>query len=469
MSDYPTAYRRRGGQQYFMDTGGGSGGSQTGTPIREGYRYGGSGYRGGRRFSRPRDPYGDRFRRPPGDRSRRPKPAPAPKPPVAPKPPAAPAVPAREPLLGQYAGIARRGLMLLARRGNPWLSAADLLLQLYMLKQGQPAKEAEVEFFPPSSYVLECRIPGRMDYIQAFGPRICDRGVYTNPYDAPPDANTTYFRASEVNPGWDIPIPNGAIVASWTRIANADAPPVLHPPVPEEAPVYVPMIEVLPQPLTLPQVMPQLDPAAQPPGVMPEVTPMPVPYEVVPHLRPNPNRDPVEQSDRGPLPVPGIPGAPPPAPIVPPVVDGAPEVIVRPIDPRRDFHPPRRREKERKMMLSPSPSSPIMRGISAVTEGMDVTDSWYLALPEDIRNDAFRKNGGFMDPLDKWRAIYENWDKLDDDYFRRAFENMAKDAAEDAAYGKADKYVQDQQRKAGWKGRPVGTGSGPGGLSGWNF
>lgn len=364
-----------------------------------------------------------------------------------------------------YAGLALKGVKLLARR-NPWGTLAEIAYQAAVVIQETQAQPQDVLFSPPSSYEPICDIRGTggsgSELSSLYAGNVCHLGQYiVSGY--PVTAASEWV--SEITPS--TVVPDGKLVAMWHRTAPATADPVLQPAVPYAPPVLAPLPDLMDWPLELPQIMPQIDPhSIKPETFTPD--PKPVPYSVVPSLRENPYRDPVEQSQRGPTPepnVPGItPGVPGVPPIFPPVRPGGP-VKVHPPGTATDRRPPHRGEKERKLILSLAPGHPVARGLGYATEGLDLIEAFYDALPEKIRQREWARDG-FTTPQDKLRVLYEQWDKLPPDYWKDVLNNIIQNEVEDQIIGRTSKAQVKAQAKAGWKGRPVGSGSGTGGLSG---
>lgn len=468
MADWPTSYRRSASM--FMDTGIGSGGSQTRTDPRPSAnpqtapkrvertkpslpRYARPSKTGGPRRAHERPKSNPRIGTPNwnnslGNRS----------PEFSFQRPGVPISISRTPHTAAYA-LSLRGIRMMAWRFTPW---GDLLqIGLILLKRYQEAQDQTVLFHPSSAYSLVCDLGGSATELSSlYGGNVCNTGQYYSPGFVP-------TAESEWVSEWQVVDPNTAsniCERVWHRTLPAEEAPEFVPAQPEVLPQFMPWPDEFPDVQAVPAVMPQLDPATKPIG-KPAPQPETLPWAVLPYRQPNPWRDPVEQTERGPKPEPalGPPVGEQPPPIVrPPLNPEFPggKVVVRPpsfVIPNR---PPRKGEKEKKLAISLPAGHPVMQGIGAVTEGMDVIDAIYWAIPKKYRPK------GFTNPWDKARAIYDNADNID---WEKALENILKNEIEDQIIGRSSKARNKAQRDAGWKGRPVGAGSGVGGTSGIAF
>ncbi len=89
--------------------------------------------------------------------------------------------------------------------------------------------------------------------------------------------------------------------------------------------------------------------------------------------------------------------------------------------------------------------SAIVRGI---TEGLDVTNAFWKALPRD------RRTRG-ADQVQRARDLYNNWQHVD---LGEAFRNVVENEVEDRFFGAIGRGLGQFGRATG---RPVGAGAGP--------
>lgn len=207
----------------------------------------------------------------------------------------------------------------------------------------------------------------------------------------------------------------------------------------QEVPLVMPM--VVPAPLPVPAA---LD-AAVLPILQPAPTPRPIPWTVLPHVQPNPWRDPVEQSTRG-----YAVGVDAPVDYVSPVVPYHPLVPVSPgfatpvraivadysagRAPKLDIvrgggdsrtrdelaRPPAPREKERKLRIRGRALGAVWFAIGQVTETMDLVGALYKSLPKDIRWQIRKetwKSKTRLDGVYKAKMVYKYFDKIPLDDF----------------------------------------------------
>lgn len=95
--------------------------------------------------------------------------------------------------------------------------------------------------------------------------------------------------------------------------------------------------------------------------------------------------------------------------------------------------PPRRGERERKVRTN-LPAGLVNSALNAVTEGADLIDAVYQALPEKLRKREQAKRHG-KDPKigDKLWLLWNNYDKVD---IEQAAFNVVKEGIEDAVFGR---------------------------------
>jgi len=129
--------------------------------------------------------------------------------------------------------------------------------------------------------------------------------------------------------------------------------------------------------------------------------------------------------------------------------------------PRLSIGPPPAGTKERKSReASAGVGVAIFRALDVVSEGAEVIDAFYEALPDNIRKrweKNFKRDKGFsidqagqygIDGADwKASALYHNWDKVD---LNRAASNLIKNHLEDKAWGfyhrQADKIIRPRNQ-----------------------
>lgn len=194
------------------------------------------------------------------------------------------------------------------------------------------------------------------------------------------------------------------------------------------------------------ELPPALDPM-QLPIKQPVGTPVPIPYPVIPHRRPNPFRDPVEQStgsepSQEPQPAPAGPPIPPSYTpvdeivIYPPPRPGRPPQMVGPKPAWHSRRPPRKgKEKENK--VGNVPAGLARAAISLVTESADVAEAFYYAIPP--------KDRGFAPtPWDKAVEVWENLDKVQ---IPKLVGNLIIMLITDAAAGRWGRAQQQANRK----------------------
>lgn len=192
-------------------------------------------------------------------------------------------------------------------------------------------------------------------------------------------------------------------------------------------------------------------------------------YRAIPHRYPNPNRSPTEQPQRGPMvvPAPRVPTtrpgridrpgtfpfppvapspapAPAPGPQAPPgTVTGAPSEptmrwrstrsLPQLRTPRKFPRRPRRREKEKKVRMGAF-AARVMWVVGQVTEGLDLIDAIYAALPDELRSMHYHELGEFAPtPQDKLLWIAKHFQEIDGG---KMVENIAMNWAEDEVIGR---------------------------------
>lgn len=154
------------------------------------------------------------------------------------------------------------------------------------------------------------------------------------------------------------------------------------------------------------------------------------------------------------VPIPSPQPEPVTAPDLQPAPPGFPWTTIRVDDPngppkrggRPVRKPPRRRDKERKVIGSRAIALRIFKALDAVSESAEVVDSFYMALPKKVRKyeegrrDCFKPRGlidsagqyGIDNADCKLQVLYRRWELVDMDV---AFENLLKNQLEDKLYG----------------------------------
>ena len=232
--------------------------------------------------------------------------------------------------------------------------------------------------------------------------------------------------------------PRMPLTRQWTR-------PQFQPAVPYRGPKPVP------QTRPDPGIPPWLDPLSQPlPSPIP--IPVPPPWPLIPQRRPNPQRDPNEQPgggqpSRSPRPnqKPRYRGAYQPSLTTESNPAGQPRPMGRPRPRLHTRRKPGRREKERKMSMTPKGARALMGFIGLVTEAIDWIDIAFNSLPPSVQR------GHWYDtPQEKLALILNNLDKIRPGTFLATWFS---ETAEDKAFGKlgqVSKHAQQSQFNQGY-------------------
>lgn len=125
--------------------------------------------------------------------------------------------------------------------------------------------------------------------------------------------------------------------------------------------------------------------------------------------------------------------------------------------------PPGKGEKEKKTRATPAAFSRVGRFLSVVTEGADIIEAVYGALPEKIRQRAFAQKGTGrkLTPQEQLVVIYRNINQLD---MAVVVANLAYNQIEDKIIGTVGKKIASKHQA--WLGnRPVGFQTGTQGRS----
>lgn len=122
--------------------------------------------------------------------------------------------------------------------------------------------------------------------------------------------------------------------------------------------------------------------------------------------------------------------------------------------------PPREKEKERKVKSNVHPRSLIGLLYGAVTEGIELIDALYDAIPSNLRYRDWVRKGKpqhGLSPDEKLQLIYDNADKID---VAAVIQKLVENYLEDFAIGKwSQGQTKALQKNPFWI-RPVGPGTG---------
>lgn len=205
----------------------------------------------------------------------------------------------------------------------------------------------------------------------------------------------------------------------------------------------------------------------------------PAPYRMVPYRKDNPNYAPTERSTRRYF-VPGRIDVAPVFPLVQPVVaagsaSGGQTTTVVSEEGNRDIRiarhsrprPPRAKEKESKVVLSPNSRTGIFQLVNPATEFADFVDAIWSALPKEARTrkDSYMLKTGEgkrvavvtkdLTPQRKLADIYRHVDKID---WQAAVWNVFANEVKDRAWATIGKGLGLAARRAG-KATGFGTGT----------
>ncbi len=261
-------------------------------------------------------------------------------------------------------------------------------------------------------------------------------------------------------------------VSAWWAIFRAQYNLFEGVPDPETAPRWVPAGDPIPgtgtpaKPLIVFPHVPAFRP--WPFGDAPLITPIHPGAPATPAPRPVRNPYPrvrpltPEMPDYGPRPgqMPRPGGAPAPAPRPSPGPGGAPELVINPsgrVQPRPNPHRwqrPARGTKENKARFGPVLSF-IWRSMGQITEGIDLIDALYEALPKRRKVQAYKLKGRQPNPIEKMGLLYDYIDELN---VGKAIKNVIKQEIEDRILGEFGKRIGKFSRQSG---RPIGFQAGP--------
>lgn len=253
---------------------------------------------------------------------------------------------------------------------------------------------------------------------------------------------------------------------------------------PQPKPAFGPLLNYSPHPSWVNPFVP--------PNVRMKVKP--TPYVMIPHMQPNPNLSPTEQTLRGqpslnpnvgypvfgapgliaisPRPVPpyglpweGLPpGMPKPGQVIHPpdvVVIAKPGQATQTVArPGAAPKPPRRKDKEKKIISGLKPGTPLAMLIGTVGESLDLINALWKALPKDYKTGYYplRKRNKETNEIEvyfKWRHrskqgdrindLIEHWEHVDG---VQAIANVIENQIEDAILGKIGSALQKSRAKA---------------------
>lgn len=185
---------------------------------------------------------------------------------------------------------------------------------------------------------------------------------------------------------------------------------------------------------------PQIDPLTATPILAPAPIAKPIPVGVLPHRVQSPMR--VDQPTWS---QPSTSPRPWARPVPVHHIPNVPEIVIEPAPspggrPALSFNaagrhvrrPPGRRERERKLRLTPRKTLLAMVALNLVTEALDALDAVYGTLPQEIRAKVPHRPGWPPTPQEKAAAIAENLDHLD---ARAIMDAIVRDQLEDAFFG----------------------------------
>lgn len=202
---------------------------------------------------------------------------------------------------------------------------------------------------------------------------------------------------------------------------------------------------------------PWWDPMSTPPGK--RANPRATPYPLIPYLGHNPYRSPIEQTQRGPSPR----AVPPPAAHYDlPIFNGIGFTIspgykppVSPIGGRRPPRKPGPKERHSKWRGAGGGNfAGLMRVIGGVTEGLDLMNALWKALPKDAKTGYYllhyrdKETGEIKtyykyrhkaSVTDKMKDLIKGWHKVD---ASKAISNVVDETIEDYIYGGIGKGYQ---------------------------
>ncbi len=244
---------------------------------------------------------------------------------------------------------------------------------------------------------------------------------------------------------------------------------------PNPIPIGKPTPHPVPPPFPLPPQNPDWRPIGDPtpftppyapdPGPSPQPRPLPWPGPIP--WTPSPQPGPEINPETPPVPQPNPEAEPKPRPWERPMWEiefnpnpnGRPRARPRPRPRpvRHQLRPPRKGEKERKL-LGGKALGILWWVANGITEMTDVVNAFYKALPAEYRRFKGR-DGRWRDkditPQDRMQRLYTYWDKVD---MNAAIDNLITNQIEDYVIGKFGKMLAKASQQSG---RPVGYGFGP--------
>lgn len=192
-----------------------------------------------------------------------------------------------------------------------------------------------------------------------------------------------------------------------------------------QLPLFNPMPWAVPSPRTPSYPEPYPVPR-QRPGTRPERSPQPDPLLPLPDSAPE--NPPMPVQDFPPVEVPNVQSWE----TVIPMGRRAPRPLNRRGPPTHRREPPKQRDRENKGKMGRGLWN-LLNAFGVASEGMDLVDAAWNALPRDRRSRSFHK-GQYVRP--NWRTrigdVYRNWQHIDMDRFAR---NVVANQLEDAYYG----------------------------------
>lgn len=238
------------------------------------------------------------------------------------------------------------------------------------------------------------------------------------------------------------------------EVASSDPITFIPPQSGEINSVFGPNVPVMPWWVPL---LPNLAPVAQPyeAPAKPLNVPRPDPWspespDVGPRPAPKPVPDTVPFPGLEPYITPVPRPAPAPSVSIDPLAPGKPQPGTRPHVPR----PPGPGEKESKSRLGPLASA-AWHHVGGITEGVDLINDVYEALPKDLKIALYKKLGRQPTPQEKVEAIFANLSKVD---IPQALLNYINSQLEDMVFGIAGGLLGQASKQ---RGGPIGYGAGP--------
>lgn len=204
-----------------------------------------------------------------------------------------------------------------------------------------------------------------------------------------------------------------------------------------QLPLFNPMPWAVPSPRTPSYPEPYPVPR-QRPGTRPQRSPDPDP--LLPPPDSAPENPPLPDQDFPPVEVPNVQSWE----TVVPIRGRAPRPLNRRGPPAHRREPPRQRDRENKGKIGRGLWN-LLNAFGVASEGMDLVDAAWNALPKGRRSRSFHK-GQYVRP--NWRTrigdVYRNWQHIDMDRFVR---NVVANQLEDAYYGMSSGFWNPTRRR----------------------